>query len=211
MIIELFPSGPLLTNAFLLGSSITKEGVIIDAPFESCERILESAQQHGLTIKMILFTHSHWDHIADAYLLKEATKAPLFIHKEDAKNLHKPGSDQVPCPFPILGVETSHYLQDQQILPLGEFSILVIHTPGHTPGGCCFYLDKQGILFSGDTLFKGCMGRLDLATGQKNRMEEALKKLATLPLNTKVYPGHGEVTTIEAESWIQHPRERFQF
>jgi hydroxyacylglutathione hydrolase len=177
MIIEVFPSGPLETNAFLLGCSQTKQGAIIDAPFECTDFILDEAKKQGIAIKMLLFTHSHWDHIAEAHLLQKATQAPVYIHKEDAENLQNPGHDRVPSFFPILGVQIDHFLKDGEILKLGQLEIAVIHTPGHTPGGCCFYLEKQNVLFSGDTLFKGTIGRLDLPTGRKNLMGNSLQKL----------------------------------
>jgi hydroxyacylglutathione hydrolase len=151
---------------------------------------------------MILFTHSHWDHTADAALLKEAFHAPIFIHESDAGNLEHPGSDQLPLFIPIKGVKADHYLHDGQILELGELRIRVIHTPGHTPGCVCFYEETHSVLVSGDTLFKGTLGSLSLPTARPARMEASLKKLGALPKKTRVYPGHGETTTIGDEHWI---------
>src|ERR1043165_3693988 len=101
MILEVFPSGPLETNAYLLACDITKHAAIIDAPLESSELLLQRAKELSLVIDMILLTHSHWDHISEAAELKEALKAPVYIHQEDAYNLEHPGSDKLPLFFPL--------------------------------------------------------------------------------------------------------------
>jgi hydroxyacylglutathione hydrolase len=208
MILEIFPSGPAETNAILLACSKTKRGVVIDVPFESTDLILPVAERLGLFIEMILLTHSHWDHIAEVSLLKTKLKAAVCIHAEDAGNLEKPGSDGLPSFFPIIGVKPDAFLKDGQRLTVGELEIEVIHTPGHTPGGVCFYLPKQKILISGDTLFRGTIGNLSFPTARPSLMWESLKRLAALPPDTKVYPGHGEETTIGAESWIAHAKRK---
>ncbi len=150
----------------------------------------------------ILLTHSHWDHIADTAKLKKAFNVPVWIHAEDAPNLEKPGVDGLPLHFPIEGVKPSGHLADGQVLKVGELEIKVMHTPGHTPGSVCFLLPDEGMLISGDTLFRGRMGRLDLPTGRPGLMKGSLKKIGMLPRETRVYPGHGESTTIKEEAWI---------
>jgi glyoxylase-like metal-dependent hydrolase (beta-lactamase superfamily II) len=100
-------------------------------------------------------------------------------------------------------------LEDGQVLAVGEFQIEVIHTPGHTPGGVCFYLKEQKILFSGDTLFQGTIGNLSFPTARPARMWDSLKRLAALPKETRVYPGHGDPTTIGKEQWIANAEDRF--
>jgi len=209
MILEIFPSGPVETNAILLGCSRTKRGAVIDAPFESCERLLAAQKRHGLHIEMILLTHSHWDHIAEAALLKRKLGVPIFIHREDAANLERPGSDRLPLLIPVIGVKPDQYLTDRQHLALGELDIEVIHTPGHSPGCVCFYLKNEKVLISGDTLFQGTMGNLSFPTSRPDLMSDSLKKLAALPPETRVLPGHGSETTIGAESWIARMKDRF--
>lgn len=171
--------------------------------------LLKNVKKHALHIEMLLLTHSHWDHIADAAFLKEKTNAPLYVHEEDAENLKHPGSDCLPLFFSIQGAQPDGYLTDGQILTLGELSLHVIHTPGHTPGGVCFYLPLQETLLSGDTLFSGSIGSLSLPTAHAEQMWPSLKKLAALPKRTKVYPGHGGATTIEKESWIAEAEQRY--
>ncbi len=201
MILEVFPLGPADTNAYLLGCSKTKRAAVIDVPLGS-KILINRAKELHLQIEMILLTHSHWDHIADIALLKEKLRVPVYIHREDAENLESPGADGLPLFFPVKGVKPDEYLQEGQVITLGELNIVVIHTPGHTPGGVCFYLAHEKTLISGDTLFRGTIGNLSFPTARPHLMGVSLKKLADLPKDTKVYPGHGEPTTIGREQWI---------
>jgi len=185
-----------------LACSKTKKAAIIDVPFDSLNPLLKRAKELELTIDRILLTHSHWDHIAEAGLLKEKLKIPIYIHKEDAGNLESPGSDGLPLPYPIKGAKADHYLSDGQILTLGQLRIKVIHTPGHSPGCVCFYIEDEKTLISGDTLFRGTHGKTIFSTGRPALMWESLKKLSRLPADTIVYPGHGPTTTIGAEAWM---------
>ena len=194
MILHKFACGPLRTNAILFG--IDGIGAVIDPAMGSAEKIVHQAQADGLEIKKIFLTHSHWDHIVDAKLLKEQTGALLYVHPFDAKNIEVPGTDGLPLATPISGVAPDLFLNEGESISLGSLTIEVIHTPGHSPGSVCLYLREQGILFSGDTLFAGAIGRLDLPTGVPEMMEESLEKLAALPPETKVIPGHGPDTKI---------------
>lgn len=209
-IIEIFSIGPFETNAIVLGCPRTKRAAIIDLPAESVPILSKVLDQYQFTLEMLLITHSHWDHIADAANAKKMWNVPLYIHPEDAPNLENPGADQLPLLFPIEGVKADRFLSDGQELRLGDLLIAVIHTPGHTPGGVCFWLRQEKILISGDTLFKGTIGNLSFPTARPNLMWESLRKLASLPPETKVFPGHGEETTIGAEQWIIDAEKYFQ-
>ena len=209
MLLEVFPSGPAETNAYLIGCPTTNRAVVIDVPFGSAEALSLRAQKLSLHIEMILLTHSHWDHIAEVSELKQMLKIPIYIHKDDEGNLEKPGSDRLPLFFPLQGVKPDGYLNEGQVLNVGTLRIEVIHTPGHTPGGVCFYLPDEKVLFSGDTLFRGTIGNLSFPTARPALMWDSLKKLAALPVETKVYPGHGEPTTIGREQWIAQAQGRF--
>ena len=202
MIIETYSLGPARTNTYLLGCPQTKSALIIDAPLDGFKIHDKRFKELALQKQMLLLTHSHWDHIVDAGLMKEKWGVPIYIHRQDAGNLSHPGSDQLPLLFSIQGVEPDHYLSDRHTISVGKLQIEVIHTPGHTPGGVCFYLPEYQVLFSGDTLFKGAIGNLSFPTACAALMETSLKRLARLPKQTRVYPGHGDTTTIEAESWI---------
>jgi hydroxyacylglutathione hydrolase len=204
MILEICPSGPVETNAILLGCSQTRKAALIDAPPGSSEFFLSLQKRENLSIEMILLTHSHWDHIAELSLLRRDLDAPIFVHREDAKNVESPGSDGLLSFIFVEGVKPDHYLSDHQHLSLGHLDIEVIHTPGHTPGGVCFYLKKEGLLISGDTLFKGAIGNLNFPTSSPVLMCETLAKLIALPPETRVIPGHGKETTIEREKRMMH-------
>jgi len=208
MLIKVFTTGPAETNSILIGCSKTRQAAIVDVPLDSAEPIIQALEKDSLTLQMILLTHSHWDHLADVAKLKKLLGVPIYVHPEDAGNLERPGSDKLPLPFSIEGVKPDKFLSDGQIIPLGDLRIEVVSTPGHTPGGVCFWLRAEKILISGDTLFKGTIGNISFPTARPALMWQSLKKLAALPPDTRVFPGHGPETTIKAESWIAHARER---
>lgn len=209
MIIRVFPSGPISTNAILIGCKSTQKAAVIDPAQGSLEPILQEAAREHLNLEKILLTHSHWDHIVDVARLQEKTKALLFVHELDAPNIINPGSDGLPLFFPVTGAQPDGFLDEAKNIELGHLHIQVIHTPGHSPGSVCFYLKEQKVLISGDTLFQGCIGRLDLPTGQKALMWPSLEKLRALPPETRVFPGHGEETTIGHESWLKDAKKLY--
>lgn len=210
MILEVFPSGPVETNAYLIACSETKKAAVIDVPLECTGPLLKRAAELSVAIASILLTHSHWDHTAEVGLLKEKMHIPVYVHREDAGNLEVPGSDGLPLFFPIQGIRPDGFLADGDEMMVGTLRIQVIHTPGHTPGGVCFYLPAENALFSGDTLFRGTIGNLGFPTARPSLMWKSLKKLAALPPETKVYPGHGGPTTIREEQWISRAENSFQ-
>lgn len=199
MLIKVFCSGPVETNCILVACPQTKEAAIIDVPLESVSWILEELEKNALHLKMILLTHSHWDHIGGLSELKKKLSTPVYVHIEDRANVEHPGTDGLPLLFPIQGVIPEHSLEGDQVLNLGNIKIDVLHTPGHTPGGVCFWFPQEKVLVSGDTLFKGAIGNLSFKTARPRLMSSSLQKLWDLPLDTKVIPGHGEQTTIQAE------------
>ncbi len=210
MIIYKFPFGPLQTNAILFGCAKTKKAAVIDPSPGSAEAILKEAAKQGLSIEKILLTHSHWDHFADAHALQAKTHAQIYIHSLDAKNIENPGSDGIPLFFPIHPVRPDHFLQEGEAIHVGNLKLDVIHSPGHSPGSVCFYLQEQKLLFSGDTLFQGSIGNLHLPTAQPMQMWNSLRKLAALPPETHVVPGHGGDTSIGNENWLSRAEEIFK-
>ena len=173
--------GELEVNCYLVGDREKNEWLVID-PGGDEEKILEAIEKRKADIKFIINTHGHPDHTGANNIIKKETGAPLYIHKEDASLLSKP----------------DHFLKEGDILPLGDTSLKVIHTPGHTRGGICLLAPEA--LFSGDTLFAGSIGRTDLPGGSLPVLLRSIRdKLFSLPENTKVYPGHGPQTTIGEE------------
>jgi hydroxyacylglutathione hydrolase len=203
MLIHVFPSGPFSTNTYLVAYAHTREAAVIDPAPDSFFEIQPFIVHHKLHLRKILLTHSHWDHIADVKKFKDEYAAPVYIHSFDVPNLKQPGSDGLPCWLEIPSVEPDMLLEEGMEVTVGELKLQVIHTPGHSPGSVCFYEPKEKILLSGDTVFKGTMGNLSFPTSQPSLMGRSLAKLARLPADTKVFPGHGPTTTIgEESSWM---------
>jgi len=199
MFLKTLVVGPLGANCYLIGCPETREGAVIDPGAEG-ERILAAAREAGLAIKQIINTHGHGDHIGANGTIKKATNAAILIHKLDAPCLNNPGANL----SSLMGLrETSppvdRLLEENDTINVGKtITLKVIHTPGHTPGGIC--LQGEGLVFTGDTLFAGSIGRTDFPGGSFGRLISAVKeKLFTLDDALVVYPGHGPASTIGAE------------
>ena len=196
LLLEWFVVPPLENNTYLLVDESSRKAAIID-PALGSDVLLSKAQELGAQIIYILNTHGHPDHICDNGRIKEASGAKLCIHELDAYRLLQPLSKDSLLP-PTVDV----LFKGGEILQIGSLKVEVIHTPGHTEGSCCFYLAEEGVIFTGDTLFAGSIGRVDLPGADPAAMLRSLKRLFTLPKNVKVYPGHGSLTTIEDECWM---------
>lgn len=207
MIIEIFPSGPLETNAMIVGCEETKTAIVIDPAYQSTEKILEKGEALGLSFEKIYLTHSHWDHTADLAALKRELGCPIYVHKLDSENVKNPGVDGLPLFIPIEGITPDYFLEEGQIHSIGNLSFIVIHTPGHSPGGVCFFFEKEKVLISGDTLFKGSYGSLSFPGCNEEDMFQSLQRLATLPKDTKFYPGHGPSSVLGEETWLSNARK----
>lgn len=207
--IHTIPAGPFVTNSYLVVNEVTREAVIIDAAPSATQTLVALIEKEKLTPKAILLTHSHWDHIADLIPLKERFQIPIYVHPLDAPNVRSPGVDGLTQAIGWPGIEPDILVQEGDTITIASFHFHVIHTPGHSPGCVCYFAPKEGVLFSGDTLFKGTIGNLSLPTGDPDAMWPSLKKLTKLPKETKVYPGHGPATTIEAEKWLPEAKKHF--
>jgi len=187
-----------MENTYILVSEKTSECVIID-PGGEAERILEEVASMGLTVKTILNTHGHGDHNGAVAAVKEATGATYAIHERDI-GLLKNGIQWLAQMMPDVRPppEPDWYVKNDDLIEVGDVKLRVIETPGHTPGGVCYYGD--GILFTGDTLFQGSIGRFDMPGGDgRILLHGILTRLMVLPVDTKVYPGHGPESTIARE------------
>lgn len=200
MVFENVVVGALGVNCFILGCKETGLGIVVD-PGDEVERILAEVQRQKLSLVAIINTHGHFDHIGGNLQLTQTTKAPLYIHQADAPMLARVA--QVSAMYGLPGEnspEADHALEDRMVITFGNQQLQVIHTPGHTPGGCCLYLEQHQKLIAGDTLFADGVGRTDLPGGSHSQLVESIKtRLFCLPDTVQVYPGHGPATTIGHE------------
>ncbi len=203
-------SGPIETNVYIISCSRTQQAVIIDPAPGSADRIFSFIEEKNLKPQAIWLTHSHWDHIADVSRVKKEYGLDVWVHELDKENLENPGSDGLVLWLAIVAVQPDQFFTDGMKLTVGDHTLTVIHTPGHTPGGVCFYSKQEEILFTGDTLFRGSIGNISFPTAEPEKMWESIDKLATLPKQTKVYTGHGIETTIGEETWLPNTREIYQ-
>ena len=200
-------AGPVSTNAYLVICKKTNDAAVIDCSPGSFEKLLPHIQKHKARISKIILTHSHWDHIADVSKFCNEFHPKVCVHPEDAQNVEVPGSDGLRTLPTIERVNVCTKLNEGEKVAIGDTQWNIIHTPGHSPGGICLYNEQEHVLFSGDTLFKGTIGRLDLPTSEPDRIWASLEKLAALPEETEVYSGHGPKTTIGQEAWLKRAKE----
>lgn len=191
--------GPIATNVFFLINTDTKEILLVD-PAEEAPRLIQYIKGQGFSLKGILLTHGHEDHILAAKDLKEAFDCPILAHEEEAALLAEPKMNcslMVGEPFSLI---PDRLVREGEKITLAGLSFKVLHTPGHTAGSCCYYFPAYELLISGDTLFHGSYGRTDLPTGNDAQMLASIRRLLTeLPEETLVWPGHMDRTYIAFE------------
>ena len=200
--IRTFPAGPLETNAYLVADAASREAVAIDAPLGVTATLVAAAAAEGWRIGRIVLTHAHWDHIADAAALKAAVGAPLAAHPLAIPRLQEPGSAIFDLPFEIPPVEPDELLADGDEVRIGETTFAVLFLPGHDPAHIALHSAPDRALFSGDVVFPGGHGRIDIPGADQATMNQSLVRVAALPPETVVYPGHGATTTVGAEGWL---------
>jgi glyoxylase-like metal-dependent hydrolase (beta-lactamase superfamily II) len=204
LLLETFPVGSFQCNCSVLACADTKEAVIVDPGGEHL-RILEILRHYDLTVRWIVHTHAHLDHIYETRDVKEQAGGTIALHRDDTF-LYEGFAMQAAMfgwrARPVLPVE--HWLEHGETLQFGKRSAEVVHTPGHTPGSCCFRVavpDAEPLLFAGDTLFARSIGRTDLPGGDFPTIERSIRsRLYTLDPDTVVIPGHGPRTTIGDEA-----------
>jgi len=181
--------GPIQTNCYIAFDEISKEAFVIDIGGRP-QDVLSVVKENALSVKGIVATHGHFDHVKAVMDLNKSLNVPFYIHEADVPMVHLQLAD---------GLSPGQLLSDGKELKISGITFKVIHTPGHTHGGICLYCEKDKVLFSGDTLFYADHGRCDLPVSDYSKMVPSLKKLFSLPEDTVVYPGHGRTTTIGAE------------
>lgn len=189
--------GSFEVNCFIVHND--QHALIID-PGDDAPMITDYVSQHQLQVSAYLLTHGHADHVSALAACDQAMPAPIYMHETDTAWAFSAQNSILPYyPQPTRPATSLSPLQEGQTLSLDAFHIKILHTPGHTPGGTCFYFEEQTTLISGDTLFSGSVGRTDLPGGDARTLSNSLKQLARLPESTQVLPGHGPRTTIAQE------------
>ncbi|GAC1672571.1 MAG: MBL fold metallo-hydrolase [Candidatus Limnocylindrales bacterium] len=189
--------GPLATNVHVLADERTREAIAIDTAIPSLGWISEELTARGWTLRLIVSTHGHWDHTADNAAIAAATGAEIAVHPLDREMLVHP--TPLWAPFEVPPSVPAVDLAEGGEIRFGVIRLRVLHTPGHTPGSVCLQAVDEGLLFSGDTLFAGGWGRVDLPGGSAEAIVSSLVRLADLEPLTTVLPGHGPATSLEAE------------
>lgn len=191
--------GMVETNCYIAWNPACMEAVIVD-PGSEAQRIEEAVRKLSVSPKAILLTHGHFDHVMAIDELRETFKIPVCVFEEEADILADPNLNLSSQFQGGQSWKADVLFKDGQIFESAGFFFRVIHTPGHTAGSCCYYEEKEKILFSGDTLFEGSYGRIDFPTGSGRKMVHSVASvLFDLPDDTAVYPGHMGYTTIEDE------------
>jgi glyoxylase-like metal-dependent hydrolase (beta-lactamase superfamily II) len=198
--------GPVATNVHVLADPRTREAMAIDTAIPSLAWIADELAARDWTLKLIVSTHGHWDHIGDNAAVAAHTGAEIAVHPLDRNRLTEP--QPLFAPFDIPPSIPAVELAEGGLIRFGEIRLRVLHTPGHTEGSVCLLAEDEATLFSGDTLFAGAWGRVDLPGGDADAMVKSLARLTGLEDQVAVLPGHGEATTIGRErAWMELVRD----
>ena len=200
MILEMLTVGPFQENCYVIGDEQTGEGALID-PGDEAARIALAVEQTGLEIGQIIVTHAHIDHVGAVAALVDEYACPVLMHAEA-----EPMLEQLPTQAMMMGLRfgkvpgVDRHIEDEEVLEVGGLRLGSLYTPGHAPGHLSFYLEGERLVFAGDALFAGSIGRTDLFGGDTELLLRSIsERLMTLPDETRVLPGHGPKTTIGAE------------
>lgn len=194
-------AGPVMTWCYLCVDERSKYAVLFDAPFGAMAIIDEIMHEYSYKLEGLYLTHSHWDHTAEAALIAETYRIPVYIHPEDNYRLISPMDHTLwQLPFEISPIHNAVFLHMDESFHCGSWTFSLRHVPGHTEGSVCFYDAQAGILIAGDTLFAGSIGRTDLPGGNHQQLLDSLHaQVLTLDDATLVLSGHGDATTIGHE------------
>ncbi len=200
--IEQFIVGPVQTNCYFAVHTDTKEALIVD-PGASGRQLAQRIKDGGYTPVAILLTHGHFDHADGIADLQKALEHPIpvYAHEDEKETLEEARLNlSFSLDWNARGYAADVYVKDNEELSLAGFSIKVLHTPGHTVGGCCYYFPEENVVFSGDSLFCGSIGRTDFPQGSMSDLVRSVRdKILTLPEDTQVLPGHDAATTVGQE------------
>ena len=177
-----------------------KVAAIVDAPQDTTSLLLGLARENGWDVQYLILTHGHWDHISDHLVVTEAfPKAKVIMHPVEEPKLQRPGSEIFDLPYEISLRNADGYLGDGDKIHIGSIVLAAMHTPGHSAGHIVLYSNEHHVLFAGDLIMAGAVGRYDLSDGNVELLKKSLKRIMLLPDSTRVLSGHGPATTIGNE------------
>lgn len=192
--------GPVYTNCYIVNKENDSTGCVVIDPGEDAEKIASYIRKKNLTCEGILLTHGHFDHITAVSELHSLVGGEIYAYEKEKELLADPMLNSSAMVGYEVGIEADVWLRDGQMLEIAGMQFQVIHTPGHTTGGCCYYAESDKLLFSGDTIFMESIGRTDLPTGNSRELIDSVRnKVLTLPNDVTIYPGHGPKTTVVYE------------
>jgi hydroxyacylglutathione hydrolase len=200
MILEMLTVGPFQENCYLIGDEASGVGTVVD-PGDEAARIAMAVEQTGLEIGSIIVTHAHIDHVGGVTALVDEYACPVLMHAEA-----EPMLEHLPTQALMMGLRfgkiptVDRHIGEGETLEVGDLRLRPLYTPGHAPGHLAFYIEDEGLVLSGDALFAGSVGRVDLPGGSMEVLMRSIEeRLMTLPDETRVYPGHGPQTEIGSE------------
>ncbi len=188
------------TNCYLIVDEPSKQCVLFDAPDHTVQPLLDQIRTNGWNLIGLWLTHGHFDHTADHQVVADAfPNTPVLIHKLDEAKLLNPNTRLFPLPFKIPPGKPSAFVEDWQMLSIGDHQCRVIHTPGHAPGHVMYYFEEDDLLVGGDLIIGGAIGRYDLPDSNYDDLCASVRKVMNLPPETNLLPGHGNVSTLGDE------------
>ncbi|HZL34117.1 MAG TPA: MBL fold metallo-hydrolase [Tepidisphaeraceae bacterium] len=192
--------GLAATNSYLIADDATRQAVLFDAPDHTVVPLLNEARKRNLHVIGLWLTHGHFDHVADhPEVATRFPEAKVLIHRLDEPKLRQPNSSSFQLPFKIVPRGADGFLEDGQELRIGGLKLMVIHTPGHSPGHVMFHFPEQKILVGGDLIIMGAVGRTDLPDSSPAELDVSIRKIMQLPDDTRLLPGHGHESTLGEE------------
>ena len=201
--------GVAMTNCFVIADETTRHAVLFDAPDHTAGPLLDEVERRDWKLIGLWLTHGHFDHLADHKVVTDRfPDAKVLIHANDEPMLKNPGSRMFPLPFTIPPRSADALIEDGQHLKIGSIDVEAILTPGHSPGHLAFYLPNDKVLVGGDLIIGGSVGRTDLPGADPEAFVRSLKRVTSLPPETRLLPGHGDTTSIgdelEVNEYLQY-------
>jgi len=202
MIILTNTGGVAMTNCFLIADEAARQAVLFDAPDHTTGRLLQEAAARGWDVTGLWLTHGHFDHFADhAVVRQNFPTAKILLHALDEPKARHPEVQTrlFQLPFVIPPLKADAQVADNQRLSIGSLEVVVMHTPGHSPGHVAYYFPGEGVLVGGDLIIGGSIGRTDLPDSDHQQMETSIRRVMGLPAATRLLGGHGRATTLQEE------------